>query len=168
MWLVDDARTILTIFIISCTMITMQLLGMCQVFHTYIPSPNQQKKNSAKRWGNDNENYDENYNENTVKTVSKYLACIKVCWGPEFEPSVEEIVDYWWDMVIPSVHFLWRAHTQGDFPIQSSTWQVEVTSRSISSSYVPQYTRIQSMRSLSMCPSLNYGSVILFHEGQGT
>ena len=47
-------------------------------------------------------------------------------WGPEFEPSVEEIVDYQWDMAILSVRFLWRARTRGDFPIQSSTWQVEV------------------------------------------
>ena len=25
---------------------------------------------------------------------SKYLACMKACWYPEFEPSIEEIVDY--------------------------------------------------------------------------
>ena len=35
-----------------------------------------------------------NDDENAVKTVSKCLACMKGCWGPEFEPSVEEIVDY--------------------------------------------------------------------------
>jgi hypothetical protein len=29
-----------------------------------------------------------------VKTVSKYLAHMKGCWDPEFEPSVEEIMDY--------------------------------------------------------------------------
>ena len=35
-----------------------------------------------------------NDDENAVKTVSKCLARMKGCWGPEFEPSVEEIVDY--------------------------------------------------------------------------
>ena len=35
-----------------------------------------------------------NDDENAVKTVSKFLARMKGCWGPEFEPSVEEIVDY--------------------------------------------------------------------------
>ena len=35
-----------------------------------------------------------NDDENAVKTVSKCLACMKSCWGPEFEPSVEDIVDY--------------------------------------------------------------------------
>ena len=29
-----------------------------------------------------------------VKTASKCLACMTGCWDPEFEPSVEEIVDY--------------------------------------------------------------------------
>ena len=46
----------------------------------------------------------------------------------------------------------------GGFPIQSGTWQVEVMSGSTGSSRAPQYSRIQSMRSLSMCP-LNYGGV---------
>ncbi len=34
--------------------------------------------------------------EITVKIVSKCLVpiCMKDCWDPEFEPSVEEIVDY--------------------------------------------------------------------------
>ena len=54
---------------------------------------------------------------------------MKGCWDPEFEPSVEEIVDY------PMISF-WRSLSslslasslsgQGDFPIQSSTWQVKV------------------------------------------
>ena len=54
---------------------------------------------------------------------------MKGCWDPEFEPSVEEIVDY------PMIS-LWRfsqfafsselAFRAGDFPIQSSTWQVKV------------------------------------------
>ena len=35
-----------------------------------------------------------NDDENAVKTVSKCLARMKGCWGPEFEPSVEEIVNY--------------------------------------------------------------------------
>ena len=29
-----------------------------------------------------------------MKTVSKCLVRMKGCWDPEFEPSVEEIVDY--------------------------------------------------------------------------
>ena len=35
-----------------------------------------------------------NDDENAVKTVSKFLARMKGCWGPEFERSVEEIRDY--------------------------------------------------------------------------
>ena len=59
-------------------------------------------------------------------------------------------------MAILPVRFLWRARTRGDFPIQSSTWQVEVTSGSTGSSRAPQYcTRIRSMRSFSVCPSSN-------------
>ena len=42
-----------------------------------------------------------NDDENAVKTVSKCLARTKACWNPEFEPSVEEIVDY------PMIYF-WR------------------------------------------------------------
>ena len=61
------------------------------------------------------------YDVIAVKTVSKCLACMKACWGPEFEPSIEEIVDYRWDMAILSVRFLWRARTRGNFPIQFST-----------------------------------------------
>ena len=34
------------------------------------------------------------YDVIAVKTVSKYLARTKGCWDPEFEPSVEEIMDY--------------------------------------------------------------------------
>ena len=30
----------------------------------------------------------------TMKAVSKYLAQMKGSWDPEFEPSIEEIVDY--------------------------------------------------------------------------
>ena len=96
---------------------------------------------------------------NSGETAWKCLACMIGCWDPEFEPSVEEIVDYRWDMAILSDRFLWQARTRGDFPVQSSTWQVEVTSGSAGSSCVPQYTRVRSMRSLSTCPSSNYGGV---------
>ena len=34
---------------------------------------------------------------------------MKGCWDPEFEPSVEEIMDYQWDMAILLIRFLWRA-----------------------------------------------------------
>ena len=46
------------------------------------------KKNSAEQRGTCN------YDENAVKTVSKCLARMKACWGPEIEPSVEKIMDY--------------------------------------------------------------------------
>ena len=92
----------------------------------YVSSPNQQKTirltDEVIMWCNDDENYDENYDEYTVMTVSKCLARMKACLGPEFERSIEEIVDYRWDMVILSFRFLWQASTRGDFPIQSSTW----------------------------------------------
>ena len=91
---------------------------------------------------------------NCCETVSKCLAHMKGCWDPEFEPSVEEIMNYWWYMAILSVRFPWRARTLGDFPIQSRSWQVEVTSGSTGLSHAPQYTRIWSMRSLSMCLKL--------------
>ena len=35
-----------------------------------------------------------NDDEIAVKTVSKCLARMTGCWDPEFEPSIEEIVDY--------------------------------------------------------------------------
>ena len=70
---------------------------------------------------------DETYDEVAMKIVSKCLACIKGYWDPEFKPSVQEIMNYRsYIMVILSVGFLWRAHTLGDFPIPSSTWQVKV------------------------------------------
>ena len=43
---------------------------------------------------NDDEIHDETYDVIAVKTVSKCLARMKACWGPQLEPSVEEIVDY--------------------------------------------------------------------------
>ena len=114
---------------------------------------------------NNDETYDENYDEIRVKTASKCLARMTGCWDPEFEPSVEKIVDYRWDMAILSVRFLWRARSWGDFPIQSTTWQVEVTSRLTGSSHAPQYSRIRSMRSLSMSPSSNYDGVFMRDSG---
>ena len=50
----------------------------------------------------------------------------------------------------------------GGFPYSvalAHAWQVEVMSGSTDSSRVPQYTCIRSMRSLSRCPSSNYGSI---------
>ena len=37
---------------------------------------------------------DETYDDIMPKTASKCLARMTECWDPEFEPSVEEIVDY--------------------------------------------------------------------------
>ena len=71
-----------------------------------------------KLWGNWWWNYDETYDVIGMTTVSKCLVRTKG-WDPEFEPSVEEIVDYQWYnniMAILSVHFLWRARTLGGFP----------------------------------------------------
>ena len=106
-----------------------------------------------------------------IKSVSKCLALMKDCWNPEFEPSVEDIVDYGWDVAIFSVCFLWRARTRGDFPVQSSTWQVEVTSGSTGSSRASQYMRVRSMCSLSRCPTCTWQCTVAqcntFHEGRG-
>ena len=43
---------------------------------------------------NNDETYDEIYDEIMVKTALKCLTHMTGCWDPEFEPSVEEIVDY--------------------------------------------------------------------------
>ena len=44
-------------------------------------------------WGN----YNEMMMKPKTKLLWKCLACTKGCWDPEFQPSVEEIVDYrWW------------------------------------------------------------------------
>ena len=77
---------------------------------------------------------------NCCETVSKCLACMKGCWYPEFEPSVEEIaiVDYQWYNCDNFLFVFFGELALGGFPIQSSTWQVEVTSRSTGSSRVPQ------------------------------
>ena len=53
-------------------------------------TPNQQKKTVRPI----DEVIMSNYDKNAVKTVSKCLAHIRAYWDPEFQPSVEEIVDY--------------------------------------------------------------------------
>ena len=68
-----------------------------------------------KWWWNDDEMNDETYDEIAVKTYSKCLACMTGYLDPDFEPSVEEIMDYQY-MAILSVCFLWRACTLGGFP----------------------------------------------------
>ena len=51
------------------------------------------------------------YDEIGVKTASRYLAhMIKSVETQNFEPSVEEIMDYRWYMIL-SVCFLWWART---------------------------------------------------------
>jgi hypothetical protein len=93
----------------------------CSVSFSLHPESQSTKKNSADLWGNYDENWWWNYDEIAVKTVSKCLAPMKGCWDPEFEPSVEEIVDYRWDMAILSVRFLWRGHTLGGFPYSTQS-----------------------------------------------
>ena len=61
----------------------------CSKFFITSRSPNQQKTIRPT-----DEVIMSNYDENVVKTVSKCVAHMKACWGPEFEPSIEEIVDY--------------------------------------------------------------------------
>ena len=77
-------------------------------YYGSIPSPNQQIKICP--------TYDETYDEIAVKTVSNCLARMKGYWDPEFDPSIQEIMDYGWCMAILSVCFLWRACTLGGFP----------------------------------------------------
>ena len=59
-----------------------------QVVH-YVQSPNSQKTIRPR-----DEVIMSNDDEIGVKTASKCLARMTGCWDPEFEPSVEEIVDY--------------------------------------------------------------------------
>ena len=47
----------------------------------------------------------------------------------------------------------------GDFPIQSSTWQWRSRSGQPAQPARPNILRVRSTRSLSMCPSSNYGGV---------
>ena len=77
------------------------------------------------------------------------------CWDPEFEPSVEEIVNYRWDVAIFSVHFLWSAHTLGGFPVQSSTYHGRSRSHLGQLAHAARpilCNMIWSMHNLSMCP----------------
>ena len=114
--------------------------------YIYIPSPNQQKTIRPtdevimmKSWWNDGETY-ETYDIISVNTASKCLVRMKGSWDLEFEPSVEEIMDYrWYNMVILSVSFLWRARALGGISLFSlaCTRQVEVMSGSIGSSRAP-------------------------------
>ena len=108
--------------------------------------------------------YPESQSTTTItpkKNNSANLACMEGYWDPEFKPCIKEIMNYRRSiMVILSLRFLWRVCTLRwpcSVYILYSTWQVEVTSGSTGSSRAPQYTRIRSMRSLSMCPSSNYG-----------
>ena len=86
--------------------------------------------------------------------LSKYLARIRACWGPEFEPSVEEVwtID---EIRRFSVCFLWRARTRGDFPysVEHMADGVHVRLKLRPPIYV--YTEHVQL----MCPSLNYGGV---------
>ena len=100
-----------------------------------------------------------------MKTTSKCLALMKGCSDPEFEPRVEEIVDYRQDMAILISQFTFFGELV--FPIlnQSSTWQVEVKSGSTGSLCMPQYYAIRSMRSWSMCPRLMCPRLIMGASG---
>ena len=90
------------------------------------------------------------------------MAC-ETSWDPEFEPSVEEIVDYPM-MYGDSLSSLSLASSlSGGVSLFSCA---HGRSRSTGSSRAPQYyTRIRSMRSLSMCPSSNYGDVFMRDSG---
>ena len=121
----------------------------CSLSFSLYPESQSTKKNSANRWGN----YDENYDENAVKTVSKII--LMFC---THEGLLGPRIRTWHrrdrgDMVILSVRFLWRAHTRGIslFSLAYGRWR----------SRPGQATRprIRSIRSLSMCPSLNYGGI---------
>ena len=74
-----------------------------------------------------------NYDEIWVKTASKCLARMKGYWDLEFEPSVEEIVDYRrYNIYGDSLGSLSLANSlYGGISLFSlSTWQVEVMSGS--------------------------------------
>ena len=93
-----------------------------------------------------------------MKTASKCLARMKGCWDPEFEPSVEEIVDYPMILLI-----LWRFSSlslasslsgQGGFPYSVKHMAGEGQPAQAARPDIVRVA-IRSMRSLSMCPSLN-------------
>ena len=89
-----------------------------------------------------------------MKTASKCLARMKGCWDPEFEPSVEEIVDY------PMIS-LWRfsqfafsselAFRAGGFPYSVEHMAGEGQPAQAACPNIIR-ARIRSMRILSMCP----------------
>ena len=91
---------------------------------------------------------------------------MKGCWDPEFEPSVEEIVDY-------PVISLWRfsqfafsselAFRAGGFPYSVEHMAGE-GQRATGSSRAPQYTRVRSMRSLSTCSSSNLWRLLFMRD----
>ena len=60
----------------------------------YIPSPNQQKIIRPTNEVINEVINDESYDVVAVNTASKCLTRMIGCWDLEFEPSVEEIVDY--------------------------------------------------------------------------
>ena len=110
----------------------MQLLDMWSNFHcnNYIPSPNPQKRIRP----HDKVINDEvvmkwwwklwwNYDEIKVKTASKCLARIKGCWDPEFEPSVEEIMDYRLIYIIYMAIFSVRTRGDSLFSLAHGRWR---------------------------------------------
>ena len=94
---------------------------------------------------------------------------MKDCWDPEFEPSIEDIMDY------PMIS-LWRfskfafsselAFRAGGFPYSVEHMAGEGQPAQAARPGPQYYTRIRSMRSLSMCPSSNLWRRI--HEGLWT
>ena len=68
--------------------------GMYKVFSTYPESQSTKEIRPTYDDEIDDATYDKIYDVIAVKTVSKCLARMKGCWDPQFEPSVEEIMDY--------------------------------------------------------------------------
>ena len=89
---------------------------------------------------------------------------MKGYWDPEFEPSVEEIVDY---MAILSVSFLWRAHTQGNFLIQHMAGGGHVRANWLKPR-APIYTCTEHVQFVDVSLfKLWWRTVACFHEGRG-
>ena len=53
----------------------------------------------------------------------------------------------------------WNIHVTVSFIIHVNFYHAWAEHYPVTLSSMPQYTRIRRMRSMSMCPSLNYGSV---------
>ena len=95
------------------------------VLYLLYPESQSTKNNSANRWGH----YDEMMTKwwwnlwwklwGSCCEREHCLACVTGYWDPEFDPSVEEIMDYQWYMAIPSVCFLWRVRTLGGISLFS-------------------------------------------------